>query len=1180
MTVAMRVMSAGKGYQYLLRSVAAGDGNRSLSTPLTRYYAEAGTPPGRWMGTGVLAFGNGQITPGAEVTESQLALLLGMGRDPITGDNLGKAYAQYKSVQDRIGERVAELEPTLSAEEREAQVTKIEAEESESGGRTAVAGYDFTFSVPKSVSVLWGVADAGTQAMIVEAHHAAVEHVVDFIEREVAATRRGTATGDGAVAQVDVLGIAATAYDHWDSRAGDPQLHTHVVISNKVKTLGDGKWRALDGRPMHAAVVALSEHYNAVLADRLTGTFGLGWERRLRAEDRNPLWEITGVSDDLIAEFSSRTRAIEIEKERLITEYVDRYGRRPSRATVIRLRSQATLATRPEKQVRSLADLTADWRQRAGRLLGADPTEWAGGLTTGTVPSVLQAGHIPIDLMAEVGAVVVARVSEKRSTWRHWNLWAEAVRQTMGWRFATVEDREAVTAIIVEAAERESLTLTPPELATCPMTFRRSDGTSCFRPKHSTVYSSADILAAEDRLLARAEDRDASTVELAAVEHGATRQAERQALSREQVTALESIVGSGRQIDLLVGPAGAGKTTAMRALLCAWTGEYGKGSVVGLAPSAAAAQVLGGDLGVACDNTAKWLHEHDRGNVAFRRNQLVIIDEATLAGTRTLDRLTGLAAEASAKVLLVGDWAQLQSVDAGGAFAMLAEARDDVPELAEIHRFTHQWEKAASLDLRHGRVEAIGTYARHHRLRDGNTEEMIDAAYAAWRADTRAGLKSVLVAEAAQAVHDLNARARAERLLDGNTDPGREAHLADSTSASVGDLVITRRNDRRLRSVRGGWVRNGDRWIVIDVRTDGSIAVRRQSHRWAAAVVLPPEYVAKNVDLGYAVTAHRAQGLTVDTAHVVVSGSTTRENLYVSMTRGRDSNIAYVALDKPDDSHAAPNPEDTTASTVLYGVLQHSGAELSAHQIIEAEQERWSSIAQLAAEYETIAGKAQHDRWATLIRGSGLTPDQAESVIESDSFGPLTAELRRAEAYHHQVEAVLPKLVASRPLDDAQDIGAVLRSRLRHATTQPRRGRNRPEPRLIAGLIPIASGAMGDELRTALTERHQLIEARATALAAEAIRKAEPWIRSLGELPTDPNVRDRWTGTLRAVAAYRDRYGIDAQTPLGPVPATDTQRHEAALAKLAIRRAEAMSRQASEGDARCPAANIEGAAIR
>jgi len=244
---------------------------------------------------------------------------------------------------------------------------------------------------------------------------------------------------------------------------------------------------------------------------------------------------------------------------------------------------------------------------------------------------------------------------------------------------------------------------------------------------------------------------------------------------------------------------------------------------------------------------------------------------------------------------------------------------------------------------------------------------MIDAAYAAWRSDLRAGLASILVTEATQSVIDLNQRARAERIIDGETTAGREVDLVDGTRASAGDVIITRSNDRRIRSLRGGWVRNGDRWRITDVLGDGSIVVRRLGRRLGATVVLLAGYVAENVDLGYAITAHRAQGITVDTAHVVASGSTTRENFYVSMTRGRDSNIAYVALDKPDDSHAAPQPDDVNAHNVLFGILQHSGVELSAHQTLEAEQELWSSIAQVGAEYETVAAAAQYDRWVSLL---------------------------------------------------------------------------------------------------------------------------------------------------------------------------------------------------------------------
>ena len=580
-------------------------------------------------------------------------------------------------------------------------------------------------------------------------------------------------------------------------------------------------------------------------------------------------------------------------------------------------------------------------------------------------------------------------------------------------------------------------------------------------------------------------------------------------LSSQQRTALESITASGRQVDLLVGPAGAGKTTTMRALRSAWIVEHGQGSVIGLAPSATAAQALADDLGVACDNTAKWLHEYDHGRTDLRAGQLVIIDEATLAGTTTLDRISGIAEAAGAKVLLVGDPYQLQSVEAGGAFALLVDRRTDAPELTDIHRFVNEWEKHASLALRRGEVEVISTYVRQKRIREGLTDEMLDRAYEAWRADCSAGKASILVTESSHAVRTLNERARAERLLlDGAVD-GREIPLAAGNSASVGDVVITRRNERTLRTSRGGWVKNGDRWRVVDIRRDGSMLVDRLDPRRRGKTVLPAEYVGEYVDLGYAVTAHRAQGITVDTSHVVVTPSTTRENLYVSMSRGRESNIAYVALDQPDDSHSTPEPDDVTARTVLFGVLQHSGASMSAHQTMEAEYAIHGGIDRLAAELETIAADAQRDRFVELLRRSGLTPEQHEAVVQSSAFGPLTASLRRAEAYHHDLETLVPRVVGQHGLDDADDIAAVLRYRVEQAAASPPRG-CRLRPRLIAGLIPEPLGGMSHEDRQAIDERKALIETRARALAEEAVAAGAAWIRRLGEPPSDPRDRERW----------------------------------------------------------------------
>ncbi|MCT2995937.1 conjugal transfer protein, partial [Propionibacterium freudenreichii] len=1039
--------------------------------------------------------------------------------------------------------------------------------------RRAVAGFDFTFSIPKSASVLWAVADAGTQALIAEAHHAAVAEVVAFMEREVAATRTGATGRDGAVAQVDVAGLIATAFDHYDSRAGDPHLHTHVVVSNKVQTVLDGKWRSLDGRPLHAATVALSELHEAVFADHLTRMFGVSWEARDMGRDRNPAWAITAVPEELVTEFSSRSRHIEVEKNRLIAEYVTQHGRQPSTATIIKLRAQATLSTRPEKNVRSLADLTAEWRSRAGRILGSDATSWARTVTAAKEePLLLGADDVPLDVIAAIGQSVVEVVGEKRSTWRRWNLTAEAARQTMGYRFASTEDREAIVGLVVDAAEAASLRLTPPELASSPTVFRRPDGTSVFRPKHSTVFSSTVLLAAEDRLLDRARTTTGPTVPLAAVERIAAKPDRKGlVLGPDQAGALGKIALSGRVIDVLVGPAGAGKTTAMSALRRAWENEHGHGSVIGLAPSAVAAQVLADDLGIQTENTAKWWELHERTGATFHAGQLVIVDEASLAGTLSLDRIAVAAAEAGAKVLLVGDHAQLQSVTAGGAFSLLVHDRDDAPELVDVHRFVNPWEKTASLGLRHGHTDVIDTYLEHGRIQGGETEAMIDAAYAAWRADTLAGRASVLITDSTESVTALSVRARTDLILDGTVHGTREVELHDGTRAATGDTVITRRNDRRLRAGRS-WVRNGDRWTVTQVRDDGSLTLRRAGRTWGGSVVLPADYATEDLDLGYTVTAYRAQGITVDSSHVLADVSMTRENFYVAMTRGREANIAYVAVDKPDDSHDGPHPGDNaeaTARSVLFGVLQHVGAELSAHETITAEQDTWGSIAQLAAEYETLAAAAQHDRWAMLVRASGLTDDDAEEAIASPAFGALTAELRRAEANRHDVETLLPRLVRARGFGDADDIAAVLHYRVAKATERPAgSGRVRKAPRLIAGLIPEATGTMTPGMRQTLTERRDLIETRATTLLDIALHDDQPWTAALGKEPKDANAAATWRRLAVVVVTYRDRYNITDPTPLGAPAETDTQKIDAARARAALDRARELSRDPNPVSAR------------
>jgi hypothetical protein len=411
-----------------------------------------------------------------------------------------------------------------------------------------------------------------------------------------------------------------------------------------------------------------------------------------------------------------------------------------------------------------------------------------------------------------------------------------------------------------------------------------------------------------------------------------------------------------------------------------------------------------------------------------------------------------------------------------------------------------------------------------------------------------------LISDSNEAVAAMNIRARSERILNGSVDALNEVALHDGTRAAIGDTVITRRNDRRLHTART-WVRNGDRWTVVGIAGNGSVEVRPVGRRRGSTALLPAEYVKHHVELGYAVTAHRAQGMTTDSAHVVVASGMTRENLYVAVTRGRESNIAYVALDQPDVAHSGPRPGDNpvkTARSILSGVLQHVGAEQSAHEALRVEQNISGSVAQIAAEYETIAAAAQHERWVSAIRDCGLSNDQADSAIDSDAFGPLTAELRRAEAYRFDVDQLLPHVVGSRGFEDAEDIAAVIHARIAsRIARQANGGRSRQSPRLIAGLIPRAIGPMNADMQEALVERARLLDERATAEVGAALAAGEAWVRALGSVPQG-SAAASWRRHASTVAAYRDRYGIVGGTPLGAPPESTAQRVDLGRARAAV----------------------------
>jgi conjugative relaxase-like TrwC/TraI family protein len=955
MTVSIRRISLGGGYEYLIRSVARGDGAGHGSSPLTRYYAESGTPPGRFLGSGLAGLDHGRgVDAGSEVSERALFRMLGMLADPVTGETLGRAPRAWpRTLTQRVAGRVGALPPDLSAEDRAAAAIRIEAEESDRESRVArpVAGFDLTFSVPKSVSAAWAVADGVTQALIYRAHQDAIDIAIDYAERHVFFSRSGT---NGTV-QEPVRGVVAAAFDHWDSRAGDPHLHTHVTVLNRAQS-ADGTWRTLDSRTLFKYVVALSELHEGVLSDLLTERLGFAWDERSRRHSAVPRHDVAGVSDALIAEFSQRAEQIEAAKNDLVERFVQRRGRQPSSIEMLRLRQQATLATRPDKQHRSLAAMTEAWRERARPYIGQDTVAWVATLRNRSDLPALTSADLADEMLRDAAGAALAAVAQKRATFSHANVLAEVHRQLHGVRFATPGERITVAARIVEHALDQALHLTDPGAVPT-----------------ARIYTTREILDAENRLLEAGRTTGAAGVPAAVIENVAADNlpgTERR-LGPDQAAAVRCIATSGRALDLLVGPAGTGKTTSLAGLRAAWEGHYGRGSVIGLAPSAAAAQVLADELGIDTENTAKWLIETARdderaarvaevdaalascgslGSVRARRlatqrrilqaeherwslhpGQLLIIDEASLTGTLTLDRIVAQARAAQAKVLLVGDWAQLSAIEAGGAFQMLIDDRDDqVAELTAVRRFANQWERDASTQLRVGNPSAIEHYDQHGRIHAGDRAQMLDALYRAWRADTDAGHTSIMIAADLQTAAELNLRARQDHLANSNDDACVD--LADGTHAGVDDRIVTRQNDRHL-AIGQRWVKNGDTWTVRTVHRDGSLTVEREGGRGAA--ILPAGYVAEHVELGYAATAYRAQGRTVDTAHVLVEPTTTREVLYVAATRGRLANHLYVDIcydPDPDTRHDVGDASPVAAA--LQTVLRRTGVNESANAVL------------------------------------------------------------------------------------------------------------------------------------------------------------------------------------------------------------------------------------------------------
>ncbi|WP_462052413.1 ATP-dependent DNA helicase [Rhodococcus sp. RS1C4] len=476
-----------------------------------------------------------------------------------------------------------------------------------------------------------------------------------------------------------------------------------------------------------------------------------------------------------------------------------------------------------------------------------------------------------------------------------------------------------------------------------------------------------------------------------------------------------------------IGPAGTGKTTAMRVAVDAWraTGY----DVIALGPSAKAAGVLGDELEVTGRTIADVLTRREHGlDTGITPGAMILVDEAGMASTHDLDRLTHIAAERGAIVRLLGDPQQLAAVDTGGALRMIAR-ESAAPELVDVHRFRDKEEAEISLRLRAGDTSVAAWYAAKDRVQHGMADELAEKVFTAWSAGADDETTSLMIASSNQTVRDLNDRARTDRIISGVVAKGGN-DLSDGLRASKGDTVVTRLNDRDLRvtGTQGERVRNGDLWTVETAHRDGSLSVRHLDH--GGRVRLPADYVRERCELGYATTIHRAQGITVDAVHVLVDDTMNRQALYVALTRGRAANQLYVPIDRIVDPHLIHvHPDKKIADEVVRTVIGRDGSDTSA-----TEQQREAAIAHLRLDYNVGGYEYADDvidahRIEAIVRNR-MGPELTAKMTSEAEWDSFVRQYRRVEQLGLDAGPTLDAARLQRELSTADSVSAVMHWRL------------------------------------------------------------------------------------------------------------------------------------------------------
>lgn len=864
------------------------------------YYAGEGEAPGAWAGSGAAALGLA-----GEVDEGELTRLL-RAEDPATGEPLRRPLA--------------------------------------SG---AVAGFDLTFRPPKSVSVLWAVGEAGAARQVRLGHEAAVDASLGYLEREACRARRGA----GGATQVAGDGFVAAAFRHRASRAGDPLLHTHLVVANATRG-PDGRWTALDGRELYRHAKTAGYLYHAVLRAELTERLGVEWNDVV-----NGTAALQGIPRGVIEHFSERRAEI--------VEHMRARGESSARAAQV-----ATLETRRAKEYDVPVDrLREEWRARAAEH-GLD--EWA-------LQDVVER---PSWREPDSEEVVAQRLESADGLTRD--------RSTFTRREAVQGFAEAAAeGARIEAIERAADAF-----------LSRGEVLAVGERAGERRYTTRGLLRIERELLDSAEQRRDHGVGRAQLHHIDNALAERPSLSDEQRELVDALAWGGDGVQVVRAPAGTGKTFALDAAREAW--QRSGVPVLGCALSARAACELRDQAAIDATTIARLTHALDRG-AALSRAGVLVVDEAGMVGTRDLARLADAAAQAEAKLVLVGDDRQLPEIDAGGAFRALAD-RLGATELREVRRQREAWDRDALGALRDGDTERfVREYREHGRIVVAPSADQAREALVEdwWRSFAR-GEQALMIAHRRTDVADLNERAR-DRMRDAGRLGTDELTTSDDRTFATGDRVIATRNDRSVGIV------NGQAGTLAEIGED-RLAVELAG---AGRVELPAGYAADGgLEHGYAVTAHRAQGATVDRTFVLGSEGLYREWAYTALSRHRDEARFYLTA-TPAFLNQAPQPlrTDDDVADAVTRMLDDSRAE---HLALHGLAPDW--LAEAIGE-DLDRARSELDDVEQRVAALQDERDQTRwyQRARRDELDGILAGHTRAQAHWHERVDELQQQLAERP---------------------------------------------------------------------------------------------------------------------------------------------------------------------